>query len=267
MHEIARDVAVVPMLIANAYLVGDRRSWVLVDCGIPGSQRRIRRAVEKRFGTAAKPRAILLTHGHFDHAGSAGPLADQWGVPIYVHPLEFPYLTGRSSYPPLDSTPPGFFSALSCLFPSRTVNLGDRLERLEPGGLLPVLEDWECLCTPGHTLGHVSFFRRDDAVLLAGDALTTMNLDSLVATITKRRELCRPPVPATMDWERARRSVQLLAGLRPRVIAAGHGAPMEGAADELQRLADHFPIPARGRYVREPVRADENGITYLPPKP
>jgi glyoxylase-like metal-dependent hydrolase (beta-lactamase superfamily II) len=145
--------------------------------------------------------------------------------------------------------------------------LGDRLERLEPGGLLPVLEDWECLCTPGHTLGHVSFFRRDDAVLLAGDALTTMNLDSLVGTITKRRELCRPPVPATMDWERARRSVQLLAGLRPRVIAAGHGAPMEGSADELQRLADHFPIPARGRYVREPVRADENGITYLPPKP
>lgn len=266
MHEIARDVAVIPMLIANAYLVGNLRSWVLVDCGIPGSRRRIRRAVAKRFGAGAKPRAILLTHGHFDHAGSAGTLADQWRVPIYVHPLEFPYLTGRSSYPPLDSTPPGFFSGLSRFFPSRTVNLGDRLERLEPGCPLPVMEDWECHYTPGHTLGHVSFFRRDDAVLLAGDAVTTMNLDSLVGTITKRRELCRPPAPATMDWEQARRSVQLLAGLRPRVIAAGHGAPMDGAADELQRLADHFRAPARGRYVSEPVRADESGVTYLPPK-
>ena len=266
MYEIAAEVAVVPMLIANAYLAGSAKSWVLVDSGIPGSERAIRRAMVKRFGASARPQAIVLTHGHFDHAGSAAVLADEWGVKVHVHPLEFPFLTGRSHYPPLDSTPPGFFCRLSRFFPSSTVSLGDRLAALDltrpPAGM----EGWECHYTPGHTMGHVAFFRREGGVLLAGDAVTTMNLDSFVDTVFKRREICRPPVPATMDWERARRSVELLAGLRPRVVAAGHGAPIQNGADGLQRLAERFPLPVRGRYVGEPVRADETGVTYLPPK-
>ena len=266
MYEIAPDVAVVPMLIANAYLAGNANSWALVDAGVPGSQRRIRRAAAKRFGRGARPKAIILTHGHFDHAGSAGVLADEWGVPVYVHPLEFPFLAGRSHYPPLDSTPPGFFSALSRFFPNSTVNLGHRLAALDLARPPAGLEAWECHHTPGHTMGHVAFFRREDGVLLAGDAVTTMNLDSFVGTLMKRREICRPPVPATMDWDRARQSVELLAALGPRLVAAGHGAPIQNAAGELRRLADRFPIPVRGRYVREPVRADETGVTYVPPK-
>src|SRR5581483_1911970 len=83
----------------------------------------------------------------------------------------------------------------------------------------------------------------------------------------KRKQLSRPPAPATTDWPAARRSVQAMAALRPRLIASGHGLPMSDVADRLQELADHFPIPEKGRYVREPVRADENGITYLPPAP
>jgi glyoxylase-like metal-dependent hydrolase (beta-lactamase superfamily II) len=266
MYEIASDVAVVPMLIANAYLAGSAKSWVLVDSGIPGSQRAIRRAAARRFGSGARPKAIVLTHGHFDHAGSAGVLAGEWDVPVYVHLLEFPFLTGRSHYPPLDSTPPGFFCWLSRLFPSRTVNLGSRLAALDLERPPVGMEGWECHYTPGHTMGHVAFFRREGAVLLAGDSVTTMNLDSFWGTVMKRREICRPPVPATMDWERARRSVELLAALRPRVLAAGHGAPIQNAADELQRLAERFAVPVRGRYVREAVRADETGVTYLPPK-
>ncbi|MBV9673177.1 MAG: MBL fold metallo-hydrolase [Verrucomicrobia bacterium] len=43
----------------------------------------------------------FLTLGHFDHAGNAKTLSDHWGVPIYAHPQETPYLAGRSSYPPL----------------------------------------------------------------------------------------------------------------------------------------------------------------------
>ncbi len=105
------------------------------------------------------------------------------------------------------------------------------------------LEGWQTLETPGHTPGHVSFFRPADGVLLAGDALTTMDLDSFWGTLAKRPRVCRPPVPATGDWVRARESVRLLAALRPSVIAAGHGVPMKDAADALQELADHFTIP------------------------
>jgi glyoxylase-like metal-dependent hydrolase (beta-lactamase superfamily II) len=267
MQEIARDVAVVPMLIANAYLVGNSSRWVLVDSGIPGNSGRIRQAAEARFGPNSTPRAIILTHGHFDHAGSSGPLADFWGVKVYVHALEVPYLAGRSQYPTLDSTGPGFFSALSRVFPTRTVNLGDRLIPLEMNCPAPGMPDWEIHFTPGHSPGHVSFFRRSDAVLLAGDAVTTMDLDSMIGTLIKRKQICRPPIPATTNWENARRSVQLLATLRPDTIAAGHGSPMHHATAELEALAANFPIPSHGRYVTQPARADETGVTYLPPKP
>lgn len=267
MQEIARDLAIVPMIIANAYLVGNAESWVAVDSGTPGNAKNIREAAETRFGPGAKPRAIVLTHGHFDHAGSSRALAEIWGVRIYAHRLEWPYLDGRSSYPPLDPTAPGFFSMMSRFFPSHTVNLGDRLEEI--GNNLPALGmgEWDVINTPGHTPGHVAFFRRGDGVLLAGDSVTTMDLDSFVATLTKQQKLCRPPVPATTDWQQARRSVHLLAELRPRVIAPGHGLPMFDAANELAELARHFPIPQHGRYVNEPARADESGVTYLPPPP
>ena len=238
MVELAREVVIVPGIIANAYLVGNRESWVLVDAATPGNERKILRAAEARFGPGAKPVAILLTHGHFDHAGSAPPLAARWGVPVFAHALELPYLTGHAHYPPLDTSKPGFFSMLARFFPSNTVDLGDRVHEFAME-----FESWETFNTPGHTPGHVSFYRPSDGMLLAGDALTTMDLDSFWGTIAKRPKVCRPPVPATMDWVKARESVRLLAALRPSVIAAGHGSPMRGAADELQKLADDFVIP------------------------
>jgi len=243
MREIAPGVALVPTLIANAYLVGDEASWVLVDACTPGNESRIRRAAERRFGRDSRPRAILLTHGHFDHAGSAGPLADAWGVPIYAHSLELPYLTGQSHYPPFNLSSPGFFTRMARFFPTSTVDLGTRAGALEPKQSVPGLPDWETIETPGHTPGHVAFFRRRDAVLLAGDAVTTMNLDSFWDTVAKRKQVCRPPVPATSNWKNARRSVELLASLRPSLIAAGHGVPMRDAAHELSRLAENFLSP------------------------
>lgn len=238
MREIAPEVAIVPGIIANAYLVGSSASWWLVDAATPRDTAKIRRAAEARFGAGAKPRAILLTHGHFDHAGSAPALSDQWGVPVFAHPAELPFLTGAARYPPLDTSKPGFFSKLARFFPSTTVDLGKRVRELAEG-----IPGWEILETPGHTPGHVSFFRRSDGVLLAGDALTTMDLDSFWGTILKRPKVCRPPTPATHDWKNARLSVERLAKLKPSLIAAGHGVPMRGAADELQCLASDFRVP------------------------
>ena len=251
MREIAPGVALVPTLIGNAYLVGDRARWVLVDACTPGQERRILCAAESRFGRAARPRAILLTHGHFDHAGSADALAGRWGVPVYAHSLELPYLTGQSHYPPFDFSSPGFFTRIARFFPTATVDLGTRVAAFAPNAPVPGLPDWEMVETPGHTPGHVAFFRRVDAVLLAGDAVTTMNLDSFFATVTRHRQVCRPPVPATSNWKDAARSVRTLAALRPSLIAAGHGLPMRGAAPELSRLAENFPWPTHFRQAVE----------------
>ena len=268
MQLVAVDVAVIPTLMSNAYLVGDEKSWILVDALTPGHQKTIKEAAEARFGRGAKPQAIVLTHGHFDHAGSARELADAWGVKVYAHRLELPYLTGKSVYPPLDPTTEGFFSRMSRFIRVQIVTLGERICELDSEAPLRWVEGWECRYTPGHAPGHLAFYRRRDGILLAGDAVTTMDLDSALGTITQQRKVCRPPTPGTIDWEKAAASVRALAELRPKVIAAGHGRPMRDDTNrQLQRLAQHFRAPKRGRYVRETAQIDETGVTYLPPAP
>lgn len=268
MQEIAPDLAIVPMTIANAYLAGPPDRWVVVDTGAPGSAATIRKAAGERYGSGARPSAILLTHGHFDHAGSAAQLARHWDVRVYVHRWEWPYLTGRSHYPPLDPTGPGFFCGLSRLFPSGTANLSGVLEELPEQGDAPFLEGWQCIPTPGHTPGHVALFRPADGALIAGDAVTTMDLDSLPGTLLRVRKLCRPPVPATFNWGQAQASVERLAALEPSLVAAGHGLPIvQDAAGEMRRLARHFPVPQRCRYVATPVAAGPDGVISIPPAP
>ena len=266
LKEIAPDVFRLKVSIANVYFIGPAQGpWTLVDTGTPGHAEQIREAAESLYGTAARPEAILLTHGHMDHAGSALDLANFWDVSVFAHPLELPYLTGRSKYPPLDPTVGGFLALMGRFVPVPSQNLGGRLRALDSA--LPAGWDWHH--TPGHSPGHVSFFRRQDGTLLAGDALTTMNLDSIFASILEVQRVCGPPAPSTPDWRRARESVELLAELRPLTIACGHGVPMTGgkAVMQLAELATNFPIPTSGRYVREPARLDESGVVYLPPKP
>jgi hypothetical protein len=96
-----------------------------------------------------------------------------------------------------------------------------------------------------------------------------VNLDSSLAAFLELQQVCGPPKPSTCDWQRARESVELLAELRPLTIAAGHGIPMSGgdAVMQLAELAVDFPIPAHGRYVREPAHMNESGVVSLPPAP
>jgi glyoxylase-like metal-dependent hydrolase (beta-lactamase superfamily II) len=210
----------------------------------------------------------LLTHGHADHAGSALALADKWDVMIYAHHLELPYLSGKSLYPPADPTVGGAIAFLSRFFPRRTHHLGKRLHEL-PHGKVPGLTGWEWIASPGHSPGQVAFFRESDCVLLAGDAFATVDLDSWSGLFAGGQRFAPPPSPFTYDWHATRASIAALAKLRPNVVGCGHGVPISDCdlSDRLADFAARFNPPRRGRYVREPARADENGIVDLPPAP
>ena len=267
--EISNDVLHLPLGFTNAYLVGTPGgAWFLIDTGAPGNERKIRDAAESRFGRGTKPEAILLTHGHFDHAGSARNLANVWDVPILVHALELPYVTGESAYPPADPTAPGFMAFLSRFFGMPVTDLSPRARALQPGPI-PGMLGWEWQHTPGHSPGHVSFFRKADATLIAGDAFATVNLDSFLAVVTRRTQIARPPTPFTCDWEAAARSVRKLDALNPLTLACGHGLPLSGAdaAYAFEDFAASFPVPSHGRYVAQPAVVDEHGIRELPPAP
>jgi len=257
LFHVADDVVCLRTLIANVCLIGrtGEDGWVLVDAGVPYSTAIILRAVRGRFGAERPPRAILLTHGHFDHVGALAQLAGRWDVPIYAHELELPYLTGGADYSPPDpSVGGGLMAWISPLYPRRAMDLGARVHALPRGGEVPGLPGWRWIHTPGHTNGHVSFFRERDRVLIAGDAFTTVEQESALAVLSQRKKVHGPPAYFTTDWRAAEESVRRLQALKPAVAATGHGVPMEGdaLARGLLLLAQHFErfaIPPHGRYV------------------
>lgn len=229
----APGVTGIKIVFVNAYLVSAdeySNSWVLVDAGLKGFAGKIKSVAEKKFGKGAKPEAILLTHGHFDHVGSLLDLAEEWQVPIYAHPLEMPYITGRSQYPPPDPTVGGGAMAyMSWAYPRGPIDASKYVQPLPVDGSVPGLPGWRWIHTPGHTAGHVSFFRSEDRTLIVGDAFVTRKPESALAVITQKKEVHGPPAYFTSDWRAAQWSVQDLASLQPYIAAAGHGMPMRGS--------------------------------------
>jgi glyoxylase-like metal-dependent hydrolase (beta-lactamase superfamily II) len=273
---VAAEVSYLQDRIVNVCFVGEAgardREWTLIDAGLPGAADKIKRAAAGLFGDA-RPNAIVLTHGHFDHIGSVRALAREWDVPVFAHELELPYLTGRSAYPPPDPlVGGGLNSVLSVLFPRGPINLGPRVQVLPADGTVPGMRGWRWVPTPGHSPGHVSFVRDSDRTLIAGDAFVTTKQESFIAALTQRPEIHGPPKYFTPDWDTARESVRYLADYAPAAAITGHGPPMRGdrLQSDLRRLATHFDEwarPAHGRYRDRPAIADASGVVDVPPPP
>lgn len=265
-HEVTPDLAYQRLAIVNvAYFgmpgAGDG-GWVLIDAGVPGMAGLILRAAAERFGPNARPAAIILTHGHFDHVGALDDLAERWDVPIYAHEQEEPFLTGRAAYPPPDPTVGGgLMSALSPLYPRGPFDFSRWLRRLPADGSVPGMPGWRWLPTPGHSPGHVSLWREADRTVIAGDAFITTNQESAYAVAVQKPELQGPPMYYTQEWDAARESVRRLAALEPELAVTGHGRAMRGpemlaALHLLARDFDRIAVPEHGRYVVDPVRVN-----------
>jgi glyoxylase-like metal-dependent hydrolase (beta-lactamase superfamily II) len=273
-YDVADDVAGLKLVFVNVFFVGKPRpggKWVLVDAGLTGTAGRIKRHSAQLFGENNPPQAIVLTHGHFDHVGALNDLLQEWDVPVYAHPLEMPYLTGKSAYPPPDpAIGGGAMSVMSFVFPTGPEHFGDRIRPIPHDGFIPELDDWRAIHTPGHAPGHVSLFRERDKVLLAGDAFVTTNQNSALAVMKQSVELHGPPAYFTCDWRAARKSVKALAKLKPSAVGTGHGVSIRGKnlKHDLQQLADEFDalsIPSpNGRYVKRAARTDETGVVDMP---
>jgi deazaflavin-dependent oxidoreductase (nitroreductase family) len=231
-------------LASNVCLVRSGQAWVLVDAGWPGSAATIRGAAESLFGTGARPAAILLTHIHPDHSGAAGELARAWDVPVYAHADELPMAPAR--YLPEYGMPLDRWVVVPLLrlLPAAVRarieaagDISDVTRPLDPASGVPGLLDWEVVPTPGHTPGHVAYLRPRDGVLISGDAVATVDLNSLRGVLTARRHLGGPPRYTTWDPALAQRSIAALAGREPRVLVPGHGRPLSaGTADGLRTL-------------------------------
>ena len=249
------------LLRSNIYFVRSGPSWVLIDAASAKCGALIQRAAESLFGEDSSPASILLTHDHPDHAGAARELAHLWKCSVWVHPAELPLVLGDVSTfheyaNPLDRWV--ILPLLRLLGSKRTeamvsqASFKDVARPLDLVAELPGLPDWEAVPTPGHTPGHVAFFRRADRVLITGDALVTINLNSMWSLLRKEHRVSGPPWYTTWNWRAAKESVASMADLEPLVLAPGHGIPMTGR--EVPRRVRVLALQIRRGWDRFPER-------------
>lgn len=217
---LAKDVWQLPLWPRhgiNAYLVGD----VLVDTGVKPSEATIAEMLGSR-----RISAIALTHAHGDHAGSLKALAARYGVPVWCGEADreavqsgsivVSGLLSRRRLKRRVQAAVGFDGVPV----ARTLSEGDELAA-----------GFTVLDVPGHSPGHVAFWRESDRTLIAGDVFLNMSFATTVPG------LHQPPAALTPDPELNRRSERRLAALRPTRVGFGHGPVLvHDAADELERF-------------------------------
>lgn len=203
MRQLADDVWQIPLMPrngVNAYLVGD----VIVDAGYMNHGKKVVAAVQGHH-----VRAHALTHVHNDHAGGSKHVHEALGVPVWIGAGDAEYLrSGTAPAPPGNrfAAVMGRFAAAPAVPVDRELREGDDL-----GNGFTVIE------VPGHSPGHVAFWREADRTLIGGDVFFNMNI------LTTAAGLRMPPDLFTVDPARNRESARRLAALRPAVAGFGHG--------------------------------------------
>jgi hydroxyacylglutathione hydrolase len=205
----------------NVYLAGN----VLIDAATRRGERRIMRELAGRTLSAH-----ALTHAHPDHQGSSHAICERLQIPLWCGQGDVPAMETPGAV--AGSQPPSALTWVQRRFWTGPAHPVARalVEGDEVAGFT-VLE------TPGHSRGHVAYWRESDRVLILGDVLNNMNL------MTGRPGLHEPPAAFTPDPERNRASARRLAALRPRLACFGHGPPLRDPGMIVDFVAGLAPPP------------------------
>ena len=222
----------------NWYLFqyGDRLT--LVDAGVPTSWDSFRVLLGVLGRRLQDVEAIVLTHAHFDHVGFAETLRRATGIPVYVHradetlayaPMAYAHERSRLWYLPRPPAMPIVARLLRAraFFPPPLAEV----QLYDDGDTLPVPGAPQVVGTPGHTDGHCALHLAERGVLLAGDAVVTLD------PYTGRRGPRLVARAATADSARALASLDRLAATGAGTVLMGHGEPWTDGAATLAREA------------------------------
>ncbi|MDQ3571272.1 MAG: MBL fold metallo-hydrolase [Actinomycetota bacterium] len=188
----------------NVYLIGD----VLIDASTRFATRRILRELQGHDLAAH-----ALTHAHPDHQGASHAVCERYGVPFWVGEAD---VAAAEDPDLIGALQPDHFMAQ--FFAKTMTGPGHRVDRTlregdEVGG-------FKVLDTPGHSAGHVVFWREADRTLVLGDVLNNMDVLTGIPGLTEPKSFLTP------DPEENRRSAKRLGTLEPKLVLFGHGAPL-----------------------------------------
>lgn len=223
--------------LVNWTLVTDGSGVVMIDAGFPGQRDDVLASVRGLGFGVDDIRAILLTHAHVDHFGTAIWFASEHGTPVYCHADE----VGHSKREYLEQVSP--LAVAMHAWQPRWLRWS--LEITKKGGMVrdgipttrayttDVAADLPCqpmaIPSPGHTGGHCSYLV--NGVLISGDALVTGH------PVSKRQGPQLLPSVFNHDEARAERSVAALALLETEILAPGHGPVWRGPIEEAAATA------------------------------
>jgi glyoxylase-like metal-dependent hydrolase (beta-lactamase superfamily II) len=198
----------------NVYLAGD----VLIDAATRHAGKRILRQIEGREVTAH-----ALTHAHPDHQGASKEVCDKLGIPLWCGAQDADAME-QGTIPA--TQPDHFVNRLIERFwlgPPHAV-----ARRLSEGD---EVAGFTVLHVPGHSAGHVAYWRESDRALIVGDVIENLS------TNTGLPGLHEPAAIFTPDPKRNRESIRRLVALEPELVCFGHGKPLRDPA-KLKRWAE-----------------------------
>jgi glyoxylase-like metal-dependent hydrolase (beta-lactamase superfamily II) len=205
-------------LMGCCHLLVTGGECVLLDTGLFGEPMFIRRLVRKLGFTPQSVKAILLTHGHLDHAGNLAWLQRWSGAKVYAHPDEQAHVNGTYAYQGITRWCGRLEAAGRALFHYRPGAIDEFLSDRQE---LPFWGGLRVVHLPGHTLGHCGFYSAKHGVLFSGDMFASYFFN-----------VHRPPAILNSVPEHFPASVEKIRRLNPRWIVPSHYDYLDG---ELHR--------------------------------
>jgi hydroxyacylglutathione hydrolase len=227
-------IPILPMHMVNAHLLLGPDGCVLVDAGIPGSERKIERALAREKRTFKDIKLIIITHAHVDHAGSAARLRELTGAPILAHEGDAKYYSQEEK---MTFCPTSRFAKLFY----QTGFILQPYERFVPDILVAEKQAVDLqrfgvpgtvAHTPGHTSGSISIELETKAALV-GDLLAS---GILIGGIMRKNHAIRPPFEEN-PHQVAEELLRLISSGH-RTFYLGHGGPL--GVNEVRRHAEYL---------------------------